>query len=92
MEEEEIHVYVSGTVQGVGFRAQVQSLARKHGVHGYVRNLDDGKVEICAQKTGGSVEPFLEEVQKRPGSATIRSFDVRKQPASRRYSGFEIAC
>ena len=39
------HVFVSGTVQGVFYRANTRDAARERGVDGWVRNLDDGRVE-----------------------------------------------
>lgn len=47
--------FVSGMVQGVWYRKNVQSMAREQGFSGYVRNLPDGRVEAvvsCADDSG----------------------------------------
>ena len=47
---------ISGRVQGVGFRFFAESAAMREGLHGWVRNLPDGRVEIAAE--GERVTPF----------------------------------
>lgn len=47
------HVFVSGTVQGVASRATTRDTAREHGVDGWVRNLDDGRVEAVFEGARG---------------------------------------
>ena len=53
-------IYISGTVQGVSFRQFIKEQADKIGVRGYVRNLEDGRVEIFAEGIDEKVNKFLE--------------------------------
>ena len=46
-----IHIYYSGTVQGIGFRYTVERLTSELGICGWVRNLPDGRVEMEAEGT-----------------------------------------
>lgn len=48
--------FVTGRVQGVGFRWWAKSKALELGLDGYARNLDDGRVEVCAQGAEQAVE------------------------------------
>jgi acylphosphatase len=54
------HVFVSGTVQGVYYRANTRDTARKKGVNGWVKNLADGRVEAVFEGPEKAVESMVE--------------------------------
>ena len=54
------HVFVSGTVQGVYYRANTRDTAREEGVDGWVRNLEDGRVEAVFEGDEEAVEAMVE--------------------------------
>jgi acylphosphatase len=55
-------VVYSGYVQGVGFRYTARSIAGRHGVTGFVRNLSNGNVELMAEGNRGEIEAFLADL------------------------------
>lgn len=55
-------VIFTGRVQGVGFRYTVQSIAKRHPVKGYVKNLADGSVELVMQGAPAALNEFLAEI------------------------------
>ena len=57
--QEQVHVYFSGRVQGVGFRFTARTLAARYQLSGWVRNLPDGRVELLAQGLSKDVIEFL---------------------------------
>ncbi|NGX45181.1 MAG: Acylphosphatase [Chlamydiae bacterium] len=59
-----MHLFFMGRVQGVGFRATAQLVARKLGLSGSVRNLKDGSVEVIAQGSKHELERFLRELKE----------------------------
>ena len=81
--------FVSGRVQGVGFRNFVQREARKLGVAGYARNLDDGRVEVLAVGTADSVQELMGLVARGPRWAEVRHCEVKETPVLN-CEGFEI--
>ncbi len=83
------HLWVRGTVQGVGFRLFSERIARRLGVAGSARNLPDGRVEVIAEGARPAVEAFIAEVRRGPAGAVVE--DVRAEweaPAGTR--GFSI--
>ena len=56
------HMYISGDVQGVGFRYRANYAARGLGLTGFVRNLYDGRVEVEIQGERELISRFLGEV------------------------------
>ena len=63
--------YVSGMVQGVGFRYFVLRAARSLGLAGYTRNLSDGRVEVYAIGSDASHTPLMAELRRGPRSAEV---------------------
>jgi len=63
--------FVSGTVQGVGFRYFTQHAARKLRLSGYVKNLADGRVEVFATGTAAQHEELRGALRRGPAFANV---------------------
>jgi acylphosphatase len=62
---------ISGRVQGVGFRYFVQSVAVREALSGWVRNLDDGRVETAAAGSTDAIERFERAIRQGPAGARV---------------------
>jgi acylphosphatase len=70
------HVHVSGEVQGVYYRANTRDTARDRGVDGWVRNLDDGRVEAVFEGPRPAVEALVEWCHDGSPAAEVRDVSV----------------
>lgn len=84
-----VHVWVGGRVQGVFFRATTQSMARDLGLSGWVRNLDDGRVEAVFEGSRDAIETMLAWVAEGPAHASVEKLDVRWEPTEG-HTSFEV--
>ena len=83
-------VFFSGRVQGVGFRFTTESIARRFDVTGYVRNLDDGRVELVAEGPPDQVELFVGSVREAM-HRYIADTDETDAPGTGAFDAFRIA-
>ena len=83
------HILYSGTVQGVGFRYTVQRFAESLGLKGWVRNLDDGHVEITVQGAQALIEQLIAKIDQRY-EGYIKDKHVSGVPSEENYQGFQI--
>jgi acylphosphatase len=81
---------VAGRVQGVGFRYFTREVARREGLHGIVRNLDDGRVEIEVEGDAGAVIRFERDIRRGPLGARVDDVTVNEAPPSGRLHDFRI--
>ena len=81
---------VSGRVQGVGFRYFVQDHAAVEGVHGFVRNLPDGRVEAVIEGDEESVLRVERAVRRGPASAQVDEVVVETIVPTGRATGFSV--
>jgi acylphosphatase len=80
----------SGLVQGVGFRYFTQRAAARHQVRGYVKNLEDGRVEALAQGPERSVEAFKQDLTAGPTYSRVDDVEEIVIEPSGEYSNFGI--
>ena len=77
----DLHVRVTGVVQGVGFRWFVRERARRLGVSGWVRNLSDGSVEVAASGDAQQLDLLRGELKRGPTGARVDEIlDVPEHP------------
>jgi acylphosphatase len=81
---------ISGRVQGVGFRFFVDAAARREGLHGWVRNLPDGRVEILAEGEAEAMRRFEGQVRQGPPASRVAEVDVEERTPAAQEPGFSI--
>lgn len=85
-----VHLKIEGDVQGVGFRYATQLEARTLALSGWVRNRDDGGVEIIAEGPKEALEALEKWCAKGPPSAEVRSVQVTRGAATGEFEGFSV--
>ncbi len=81
---------VVGRVQGVGFRWYVEREARLIGVGGWVRNCDDGAVEVLASGTNAQLGSLYDKLKEGPRAARIDEVEVEDAAPFSGYKTFQI--
>lgn len=82
--------FIRGDVQGVGYRFFAQRAAARHQVVGYVKNLDDGRVEVLAEGPAPQVEAFKHELLTGPRFSSVDHIEEINLDAAGSYSSFRI--
>jgi acylphosphatase len=83
--------YVSGLVQGVGYRYFARRAAQQLGIVGYVKNLNDGRVEVYAIGAEEQLRALREDLRRGPGHSVIENVaEVEAQLLQEYASDFSI--
>ena len=88
-----MHVFISGKVQGVGFRAFVSQTVEtlKLNVTGWVKNIPDGRVELVAEGPAADLERLLTEVAKGPAASRVDAVERKEEAYTGEFKRFAIA-
>lgn len=84
--------YISGTVQGVGYRYFVQRAAQRLGIAGYAKNLRDGRVEVYAIPRNATIPPdaalaiLRAKLERGPNEASVSSVIEEEAPFDSRFA------
>ena len=86
METQAQRVFVSGRVQGVGFRFFAERTAASLGVGGYVKNRFDGRVEVYAIGSAEQIDALRKALQRGPRMAAVDRVDEHDADILREYA------
>ena len=84
------HVFISGFVQGVGFRRFVRHHGRKMGLTGWVKNLPDNRVEALFQGSKEQLEEMISVCKKGAFLAEVKNVQVDFEDSKESFEVFEI--
>ncbi len=82
-------VFYSGEVQGVGFRATAERIAQNYPVTGWVKNLNDGRVQLLAEGPGDAVQAFLTAIRTR-WKDNIKKEEASEEKVSGKFKKFAV--
>jgi acylphosphatase len=86
----QLHIIVSGKVQGVGFRYFSQMKAVQYGITGWAKNLADGSVEIVASGSKDQLDPFIEDLRVGNPFSKINNIEITESRIIEDYHSFTI--
>lgn len=88
---ERITAVARGHVQGVGYRHFVSDCAQATGVHGYVKNMPDGTVEIVGESSPAALADFVRLAHARGNPViNVKEIAVRPGPATGEFHWFRV--
>jgi acylphosphatase len=88
---ERITAVAKGHVQGVGYRHFVANCAEATGVHGYVKNLPDGTVEMVGESSPAALADFVRLAHARDNPVIrVDGISVRQGPATGEFHWFRV--
>ena len=87
-----IHVYISGRVQGVFFRAETQRTATSLKLTGWVRNMDDGRVEAVFEGEPDEIERMLDWCHQGPPASRVDRVEAAEEAFTGTMLGVRVVC
>jgi len=90
MADIQVHLIISGRVQGVFYRYSTQREATRFGLTGWVKNLRNGDVEAVIEGEEGLVEEMIKWCWQGPPGARIQDIKIERKPSTGDFSDFLI--
>ena len=90
MKQQRVRLLVSGNVQGVFFRQALKVMAIKNNVTGWVRNLDDGRVEALLDGDIDGVNTVVEWAHGGPANSRVDDVGIKNEVFKDEFTAFEV--
>ncbi len=85
-----VHAFISGEVQGVGYREEVKRIAFDLNICGWIMNLEDGRVEIIAEGENRNIEEFLDRINIKKYPVFVENIMVEEEIFKGEFRSFKI--
>lgn len=90
MPKASVHVYISGKVQGVGYRYSTAAQAQNLGLTGWVKNLYDGRVEALFEGNKETIDQMLSWCKQGPSMSYVTKIETHNKEYTGQYKDFSI--
>jgi acylphosphatase len=86
----QLHLWISGRVQGVGFRHFTRQHAQSLGLAGWVKNLPDGRVEAVLQGPKSMLDDMLDHLNHGPRMASVKEIESKEESVDESINNFSV--
>ena len=90
MSNQRIRLFVTGKVQGVFFRQALKVMAKKNDVFGWVKNLEDGRVETVLEGDEEKISRLIEWAHGGPANARVEDVEIHNEMFVGEFSKFDV--
>ena len=90
MSNQRVRLFVTGKVQGVFFRQSLKVMAKKNDIFGWVRNLQDGRVESVLEGDGEKVNKLIAWAHVGPANSRVERVDIRNEEFIAEFYKFSV--
>lgn len=90
MSKQRIRIFVSGKVQGVFFRQALKVMAKKNNVNGWVKNLQDGRVEAVMEGDIENTSRLVEWSHGGPANARVEDVEIINEKFTGEFTQFDV--
>ena len=90
MSKQRIRIFVSGKVQGVFFRQALKVMAKKNNVNGWVKNLQDGRVEAVMEGDIENISRLVEWSHGGPANARVEDVEIINEKFIGEFTQFDV--
>lgn len=87
---EQLHILISGQVQGVGLRWFIRNQAEKLGIHGWVKNTESGQVEAVFQGEKKTAQTLIELFKSHFNISEVRVEEINSSDEKENFEEFKI--
>ncbi len=85
-----VHIIVSGKVQGVFYRDFAKREAERLNIKGFVRNTNDGTVEVVAEGDDDNIKDFIKACKKGSFASFVKDVDIKEEKPTKEFEDFEV--